>query len=693
MLGSVVWRRRVLCASPDLIAAAMCGFSVGPMFLLLVGHFSAAAAVPAGLVGAAIACRLAGIADRTDGTDHTDHTDHTEGTASRRDVLFAAAALLIALAWFAYNVNYSAQDVYATRDPATYTIAGEWLVHHGSLQIHVHPEIFGNPVNQQLGSSSYAVVGDGLLNAQGDHLLPVLLAISGSLFGTTALLSTNTVLAALALFVFFGLARRVVGPLLGLMAMLALALSMPYVYVGRDTYTEPLTMLFLMGGLLFAHRGWTGRRPQDWILAGLASGAAVCARVDSYGAIVGIVAAATLFVAVARADQRRSAVRCAGALLLGAAAPLTLGYLDLTHLSKQYFGSQHGNITHLIALLAFTALLAPVCVWLAWNTRVRRWLTSDAFALRAPQLTAVLLGVVFVALVTRPAWQTTHGPCFSDLANMQRTSGVAVDCTRTYNEQTLRWQALYFGWPTIALAFAGYLVLVTALVRRRDYRLVGTLAMGLSMSVLYLYNSEVSPDQPWAMRRYVPVVLPLFLIAAGSALRALWRRRGAGAALWRPVVIGLALTAVLFPLAVTWPLRTVREEIGQLRQLRDVCTAVGKHGAVLFTDHETLVGYGQSVRSFCDVPADGLDSASAQSIKQISDAVRAHGRVLFVLGQSPQATGGQPGHAFSVVNVVRWPTVINTAPTMPAKEQYAVWLSRVDADGRREPIAAITPIR
>ena len=40
------------------------------------------------------------------------------------------------------------------------------------------------------------------------------------------------------------------------------------------------------------------------------------------------------------------------------------------------------------------------------------------------------------------------------------------------------------------------------------------------MSALYLWTSEVAPDQPWAMRRYVPVVLPLMLIAAGAALRA-----------------------------------------------------------------------------------------------------------------------------------------------------------------------------
>ena len=60
------------------------------------------------------------------------------------------------------------------------------------------------------------MINGNVLNAQGDHLLSVFLGLSGRMFGTTALLATNCcVITALALFVFFGLARRIVGPLPG----------------------------------------------------------------------------------------------------------------------------------------------------------------------------------------------------------------------------------------------------------------------------------------------------------------------------------------------------------------------------------------------------------------------------------------------------------------------------------------------
>ena len=78
-----------------------------------------------------------------------------------------------------------------------------------------------------------------------------------------------------------------------------------------------------------------------------------------------------------------------------------------------------------------------------------------------------------------------------NLENMQRASGVAIDGTRTYNEQTVNWQAMYLGWPTVLLAVAGYALLVVTVIRRRNYALVGAVTMGLVMSGLYLWNCQI----------------------------------------------------------------------------------------------------------------------------------------------------------------------------------------------------------
>ena len=63
----------------------------------------------------------------------------------RADPWCAVAALVLVVAWFALNMRYSAQNLYATRDPATYNIAARWLMDNPSLHISIHPEIFGTP--------------------------------------------------------------------------------------------------------------------------------------------------------------------------------------------------------------------------------------------------------------------------------------------------------------------------------------------------------------------------------------------------------------------------------------------------------------------------------------------------------------------------------------------------------------------
>ena len=672
---------RILYASPELVAAATGGFSLGPMLLLVAGHFSAGLGVPLGVAGAVIACLLCGAPDND---------------ATRRDLVCTVAAGALALLWFALNVPHAAQDVYATRDPAAYTISGRWLVDHPSLQLPTMTDVFGRPPGGKVATGSFALVDHDVLNGQGLHLLPAFLGLSGAVFGTTALLATNTVLTALALFVFFGLARRVVSAGWALLAMAALAVSMPILYVGRDTYTEPLTLLFLIGALAFVHRGFAARRPADWALAGMLGGLSTCVRVDTYLALVALVLAAAALAATAPPAGRRRAGLCALALLGGGAGPLVLGWLDLTHVSRQYFDSQHGNIVSLIALLAAATLAAPIAVWLAWRPPVRRWFGRPATERLLARIAGAALVVTVVLLASRPLWQKTRGPLRVDLENMQRRYGKGIDGTRTYDELTLHWIAQYYGVATVVLAVVGYLLLVGAMFRRREHALVGTLVMALSSSALYLWSVKAAPDQPWAMRRYVPVVLPLLLVAAAVALRWLWDLDRFGR-LRRPVVAAFAIATVLFPAVVSWPMRSTSEERGQLRQLRDICTAVGKHGAVMEVDEQTVFGYGQAIRSFCNVPAIGLFDATPAQIQSVNTAVRAHGRTLFLVGQSYEHTGGRKGRAFSVVHVERWPTQINEPPKhgdlKRAREQYAIWLSEVDAAGHPHPVAPITPIR
>jgi len=179
------------------------------------------------------------------------------------------------------------------------------------------------------------------------------------------------------------------------------------------------------------------------------------------------------------------------------------------------------------------------------------------------------------------------------------------------------------------------------------------------------------------------------LVAAGYGLRALWRAPR-GRLLLRPLVAAAAVYGLVFTAATTFPMRHVRDENPQRTQLTALCRGVGRDGAVLMLDENAVFGYGQAVRSFCQVPVIGLINATPAEIRTANAAVQAHGRHLFVLSQLTddaslaqvtRSTGLKPD-TYQRVVVQRWPTQIDVAPNKSdVKQVYSMFLAAVDADG------------
>jgi hypothetical protein len=657
---------------PELIAATVAGFSVGPMVLLLAGEFTTVPVILSGLVGALAYGLLCGLPP----------TDDKHGTA------WTSAMFGFVLVWLAANFGYAAQNVFATRDPATYNLAARWLMDNPTMHISTHPELFGSPTGFVAYSPGFSAVSPqlpGHLYAQGNHLMPIFAAIGGWVAGIGGLFRANLVLGALGLIGLYAIGRRIVGPPLALLAVVAMAVSMPMLFVSRDMYSETLMMLFLLGGTAVLHRAVTTGRRWDYLLAGLIAGSAAMVRIDSYLALLVIVVSAIAVVSIAPLGQRRAAIVDAGLLLAGAAAPMTLGWLDVSKLSSGYYHDQHHNISLEFLALAGVLALAPAVVWVAWRPGVRTWVARPGTVrLLCRGLVAGLI-TVFVLLLSRPLWLTGRYAFNHTLERWQAEAGVPVDGTRSYNEYTLYWLGDYYGWPTVVFGVVGYSLLLVELVKRRALALGGMLTLGLAMSGLYLWNANITPDQPWAMRRYVPVVLPLLLVAAVAGLRALAGRGGWG----RPVAILFGVVAVAFPAVISWPMRTAREEVPQYRQVVAMCRAVGSSGAVVEVDESALNGYGQTVRSYCGVPSLGLIGATPAQLQEVRQTLLASNRRLFVISMTVDPIGFAPGvsHApFSIVNAQHWPNTINKPPAQISYTVRTLYLAEINPEGLAVPV-------
>ncbi|SOD72994.1 dolichyl-phosphate-mannose-protein mannosyltransferase [Jatrophihabitans sp. GAS493] len=662
---------RYLFASPDLLAVALAGFSVPAMVLLLLGHFSAGLVIPAGALGAAGSVAL---------------VRAPSGAVTGRDVRLTLVALALVIVWVVVNARFSAENVFATRDPATYNLTARWLMDHQSLSIPTHSQIFGPPKNSDATSAGFGSAAQGgILYAQGNHLLPALMTVGGWLFGLAGMLKANVVLGGVALFVFFGFARRIVGPVFGLIAMAAMGVSIPMLFVSRDSYTEVLALLLLMGSLSLLHRALLTRRWIDFAAAGLVAGVSGAVRIDSTASMLSLIVAAIVIAAVAPPDRRRTTVGQLALLIGAGAVPMFIGWLDVTRLSYGYYRDQRPHILLLFAAAFALVVIAVPVVALAWSRSAQAFIRS---ADRRAQLATVMSLVVLltaVVLWSRPLWMTTTSVRNLSLEDVQRQQGVPVDGSRLYNEYTLEWLAVYYGWPALVLGLGGYVTLINRTLRRPQLTLVPPVCMGLSMSGLYLWNSQITPDQPWAIRRFVPVVLPLMIVAACALLQLLARR-------WRrirPAVLAAgALLLIGIPLAISLPVRSLREEAPQLRQVQAICDALGDDAAVLMIDETARVSYSQTLRSYCGVPTNSVKDVSTSTLSEVNANVTASGRRLYVMATDPTAFPGIDSSALkplSSVEMTRWPSLINKVPTSPARSEVSVYLTTVDEQGH--PVA------
>ncbi len=678
---------------PEAIPVAVAGFGIPAMALLLLGRFQVPLVVLAGTAGAVAAVVALGPQRLV---------SHRYGRPR-----WTAAALLLAAAFFGFNAWFATEDLYAMRDPSTYVATGQWLAHHPALPVDTEDATFRVPTQAKLYGYS-AGFGDDLFRpghvaAQGNHLLPALLAVVSRYGGEATMLRLNALIGAVALLAMFGLVRRFAGDPFALAATAALAVSLPMLEFSRDAYTEPLALLLLFGGLSVLWRAVESGRLAEFGLAGLTAGATAMSRIDGYLPLLALVAVGVGYAGRAPAGQRAAALRRLLVLVGCLALPVALGYLDVTRLSSVYYSHSRQQILLSIKVLAVVlaggALLVAVC----WLLRRSRLVVAGPPRAWAARLAVLAVPAFFMWLLARPLWLTdyeTPAPgeqCNVLVVMLQQQAGQPVRPCRSYDELTAYWFTWHFGWLALVLAVAGLTLLAFRTLRDADLRLLGITAITSAMCMVYLMRSWITPDQVWAMRRYLPVVLPGLLGAAGYLLSQLgdWQRSEGPRWLgqWaRRAAVGLAVLLVAVPAFITHPMELVRQDAGQLGRIHALCRAVGEAGAVLAVGETAAAPYLQTVRSTCQVPAHGLgvppepDRATVQAdLVLVRQAALAHGRRLYVITQEVgmvtwAGPGGSP-NPFYTLPLQRWPGRLDSVPQHPQDAELQLWVGLVLPDG------------
>ncbi len=206
---------------------------------------------------------------------------------------------------------------------------------------------------------------------------------------------------------------------------------------------------------------------------------------------------------------------------------------------------------------------------------------------------------------------------------------------------SLRWLVDWFGIVLIALAVGGLLLLLRRALRS-DVVAAALVVLVGPLAVIYLWEPHVAPDQPWAMRRFLPVVIPGLVIGAAVALQALTRvacrcseRRIRIPALL--IVVGLTVATLVPSALAAGSLVEARAQHGALAAVKTLCRRLPDDAAVVFYRASHLGSeMTQTIRGFCEVPTAGAPTRPNLDITSLRRAWGDADRTLFIVTTSPR---------------------------------------------------------
>lgn len=424
------------------------------------------------------------------------------GGARARFVVRDLAPLGLVVGAFGVYGARAAEYVIDDRDPGVYALVGAALARTGDLlrrdplvgavvPFHDFPAWTKYP--------GFYIHGDDLLVPQFFPGPSVWLAFGNLAGGLRAELLVVPFAGALSVGVLYLLGRELFGRWTGLIGAALLAASFPQVWWARHPSSEVLAQLFVLSGLLLAARFLRDRRAASGLFAGLLLGGAMLVRVDAFLALAALPFVVGRELLLGRSLRPWFSVLTPVALLGGAALVYanTVGgrYLNLIY-------ERHG-LREALSLSPYAAV-AVVLAGLALRAVLRRHPNLPRRLLAHERdlpfaLALVLLAAALWALFVCPVpWDSLPG----DVAGFN-----------DYDPQAAVRLVWALTGPVALIGTAGFLLAARKATWPRLLLLGAVAAFG----AFYVAMPNVSPDLPWATRRFVPAVFPGFCLLAAYA--------------------------------------------------------------------------------------------------------------------------------------------------------------------------------
>jgi hypothetical protein len=619
-----------------------------------------------------------------------------------------AGTVTVAVVFAMWQFRENSPQFIVIRDPGAFLQLGYWIAEHGSLPIPPSLAAFGGS-HPGITLSSFGFVGHaGAVAPRLAPGLPMLLAAglwAHSLPGGAAV---SPLLGAFAVLTVGGLTGRLAGPHWAPAGAFLVALTLPEMYTSRSAFPEIFAQVLLFGGLCLVVDSLGPRQSRLLAaLGGFALGLTVLVRVGSLGDLL----PAIVFVGALLAARRPQGFALYGGLLAGAGCALVGDFLLAGPLMSAL--SRQLGLAGLVAAVFVVVTLAGAAVGLADPIRRHavRWLAVGPLRW-LPEAGAAIVIAAALGLLIRPYLQTVRDGASAYIAALQRLSGLPVDPRRVYAEDSLYWVIWYLGAPALLLGVAGLALLtrrcLRALITWRDPTGMAR-AWALPLLVIgwgvitVLWRPETVPDQPWASRRLVPVLLPGLIVAAiwvaaWLAVRA--REHGAGlvavssaaACFVAALVVPSAVTTLGIGTIPATPagggtattgLAFQRTGAGELGAIAELCVQLPGDSSVVILDSTAASEFSQVIRSMCGIPAAVAVGATHGQVEAVTGGITQAGREPVLLATNPAELTPFGTRPRKVVDLTTTQDahLLTQPPASTWPVRYVLWMSGTGAGG------------
>jgi hypothetical protein len=398
---------------------------------------------------------------------------------------------------------------------------------------------------QRLAGLTIRDASQGIILPHAFHLYPVLIAIFYAVGGLPFALGTTMVLAMLGSLAIYMTGQRLFGSRVALVALLLVVLNVGQMWFVRYPTAEILVRLLFWGGLFTVSLMFTSQSKLAAVIAGASFGSMHLAKLDTV--LVFIVLLFFFGFLWLRGRWRSHYSYFAVTYIMLAALSLIHGYFIATiyfidqttrellpsFLARPLVDAATGRpypfdslaylISHNVLLILGGLLLIAIIFFIAvrYRSSIAFWLNSLEWL---GPLLKTLIAVGFILLTFYALFKIPFLP--SELLPASQSS---------FN--ILSWYLTPLG---LILGMIGLIQFIFS-SKRADTNLTWMLMVGSALPLLLL-GSLTASDHFWAVRRYVPVVIPTLLLFASHVL---WELVPAEREKWARGLLPLGLGAML----------------------------------------------------------------------------------------------------------------------------------------------------